>query len=41
MDPIILHLIDKGVKPVHTCPYAVPRAVEHQLPTEVARLVDI
>jgi hypothetical protein len=41
MDPIRLHLIDKGVKPVHARPYAVPRAVEQQLRTEIARLVDI
>jgi hypothetical protein len=41
MDPICLHLIDKGVKPVHARPYTVPRAVEQQLHTEIARLVDI
>jgi hypothetical protein len=41
MDPISLHLIDKGVKPVHARPYTVLRAVEQQLRTEVARLMDI
>ena len=41
MDPISLHLIDKGVKPVHARPYNVPRSVEQQLRTEIARLVDI
>ena len=41
MDPISLNLIDKGVKPVHACPYTVPRAVEQQLPTKIAGLVDI
>jgi hypothetical protein len=39
--PISLHLIDNGVKPVHACPYTVHRAVEQQLRTEIARLVDI
>ena len=28
MDPISLHLIDKGVKPVPARPYTVPRVVE-------------
>ena len=37
MDPICLHLIDKGVKPVHARPYTVPRSVEQQLRTEIAR----
>jgi hypothetical protein len=41
MDPIGLHLIDKGVKPVHVRPYTVPISVEQQLRTEIARLVDI
>jgi hypothetical protein len=41
MDPICLHLIDKKVKPVHTCPFTAPRAVEQQLRTEITRLVDI
>jgi hypothetical protein len=41
MDPIGLSLIDPGVKPVHARPYTVPRAVEQQLRTEIARLVDI
>ena len=41
MDPIGLHLIDKGVKPVHARPCTVPRAVEQQLRTEISRLVDI
>ena len=41
MDPISQHLIDKGVKPVQARPYTVPRAVEQQLRTEIARLVDI
>jgi hypothetical protein len=41
MDPISLHLADKGVKPVHARPYTVPRSVEQQLRTEIARLVDI
>ena len=41
MDPISLHLIDKGVKSVHARPYTVPRSVEQQLRTEIARLVDI
>jgi hypothetical protein len=41
MDPISLHLIDKGVNPVHACPYTVSRAVEQQLCTDIARLVDI
>jgi hypothetical protein len=41
MDPIGLYLIDKGVKPVHACPYTVPRVAEQQLCTEIARLVDI
>jgi hypothetical protein len=41
MDLISLHLIDKGVKPVHARPYAVPRAVAQQLSIEIARLVDI
>jgi hypothetical protein len=41
MDPISLHIIDKGVKPVYACPYTVPRAVEQQLRTSIARLVDI
>jgi hypothetical protein len=40
-DPISLQLIDKGVKPVHARPYTVPRSVEQQLCTEIARLVDI
>jgi hypothetical protein len=41
MDPIGLHLIDKGVKPVHARPYTGPRAVEQELRTEIAMLVDI
>jgi hypothetical protein len=41
IDPFGLHLISKGVKLVHACPYTVPRAVEQQLPTKIARLVDI
>jgi hypothetical protein len=41
MDPISLQLIYKGVKPVHAHPYTVPRGVEQQLRTEIARLVDI
>jgi hypothetical protein len=41
MDPISLHLTDKGTKPEHACPYIVPRSVEQQLRTEIARLVDI
>jgi hypothetical protein len=41
MNPISLLLIDKGVKPVHARPYTVPRAVEQQLRTEIARLEDI
>jgi hypothetical protein len=41
MDPISLHLIDKGVKSVHAHPYTVPRAVEQQLHTEIARLINI
>ena len=41
MDPISLHLIDKGVKPAHARPYTVPRAVGPQLRKEIARLVDI
>jgi len=41
MNPISLHLIDKGVKPVHARPYTVPRSVEQQLRKEIARLVDI
>jgi hypothetical protein len=39
--PISLNLIDPGSKPVHACPYSVPRSVEHQLCKEIARLVDI
>jgi hypothetical protein len=34
-------LTDKGTKPVHARPYTVPRSVEQQLRTEIARLVDI
>jgi hypothetical protein len=34
-------LIDLGSKPVHACPYTVPRSVEQQLCKEIARLVDI
>jgi hypothetical protein len=41
IDPISLHLIDKGVKPVHDLSYTVPREVEQQLCTEITRLVDI
>jgi hypothetical protein len=41
MEPISLHLIDKGVKPVHARPHTVPRTVEQQLRTEFARFVDI
>ena len=41
MEPIPLHLADKGVKPVHARPYTVTRSVEQQLRTEIARLVDI
>jgi hypothetical protein len=41
MDPIGLHLVDKGVKSVNARQYTVPRSVEQQLCTEVARLVDI
>jgi hypothetical protein len=31
MDPVSLHLTDKGTKPVHARPYTVPRSVEQQL----------
>jgi hypothetical protein len=31
MDPLSLHLTDKGTKPVHALPYTVPRSVEQQL----------
>jgi hypothetical protein len=41
MHPISLQLLDKGIKPVHARPYTVPRAVEQQLHTEIARLMDI
>jgi hypothetical protein len=41
MDPISLNFINKGVKPVHARPYTASRAVEQQLRTEVARLLDI
>jgi hypothetical protein len=40
-DPISLHLIDPGSKPIHACACTVPRAVEQQLHKEIARLVDI
>ena len=41
MEPISLHLMDKGCKPVHARPYTVPRSVEQQLRKEIARLVEI
>jgi hypothetical protein len=41
MDPISLYLPEKGVKLVHAWPNTVPRAVEQQLCTDIARLVDI
>jgi hypothetical protein len=41
MAPISLILIDLGSKPIHACPYTVPRSVEQQLRKEIARLVDI
>jgi hypothetical protein len=41
MAPISLNLIDLGSKPVHACPYTVPRSLEQQLRKEIARLVDI
>ena len=41
VDPISLHLISKGVKPVHARPFTMPRAVEQKLRTEISRLVDI
>jgi hypothetical protein len=41
MAHISLHMIDKGVKPVHARPYTVPREVEQKLQTEITRLVDI
>jgi hypothetical protein len=41
IDPLVLSLIDPRVKSVHAHPYTVPRAVEQQLRTDIARLVDI
>jgi hypothetical protein len=41
MAPISLSLIDLGSKPVHACPYTLPRSVEQQLRQEIARLVGI
>jgi hypothetical protein len=41
MDPISLHLGEKGVRPVHALPYTVPKAAEHQMRTEIARLADM
>jgi hypothetical protein len=41
MAPISLNLIDPRSKPVHACPYTVPRSVAQQLRKEIARLVDI
>jgi hypothetical protein len=41
MVPIGLSLINPGVKPVYARPYTVHRAVEQQLRTEIARLVDV
>ena len=41
MEPISLHLMDKGSKPVHARLYTVPRSGEQQLRKEIARLVEI
>ena len=41
MEPISLHLMEKGCKPVHARPYTVPRSVEQQLRMEISRLVEI
>jgi hypothetical protein len=34
MAPTCLQMIDPGSKPVHACPYTVPRSVEQQLHKE-------
>jgi hypothetical protein len=41
MEPLSLHLMNKGCKPVHARPYTVPKSVEQQLRKEIARLVVI
>jgi hypothetical protein len=41
MTLISLQLQDQESKPVHACPYTVPRALEQQLRREIARLLDI
>jgi hypothetical protein len=38
MDPISLHLTDKGNKPVNARPYNVSKSVEQQLHTEIGVL---
>ena len=41
MDHISLQLMEQGSKPVHVCPYSVPRSVEQQLLKEIGRLENI
>jgi hypothetical protein len=33
--------LEKDFKPVHLCPFTVPRIVEQKLHTDITRLVDI
>jgi hypothetical protein len=41
IEPINLNLADKEIKSVHARAYTVPRVVEQQIHTEIARSVDI
>jgi hypothetical protein len=41
IEAISLQLKDKGVKSIYVCPYTVPRVVEHQVHSEIARSLDI